>query len=984
MDTLFQQIDTCPDLYAIRQLVFVNSAAYAYTEIRVDQHTALFGRNNLGKTSMLNALKLFLLPEENFKKCERKFGFCSRSGDFYSAQESFKYYFPDQNSFILLEAENLYGPFCILLHQGRKEFSYARKVVPCAYEEIRHLFWDFAADCNEGLGAPLATLSLASIQPKLSQFGGESLHDSKTIRQRLFSYHPMSREEGRYCLLPLKQGGTDQELAAWKQLIHLAFDIGANDSRTLPDALATIIEGEKQSKSDELSVDLNQILHDYEQLRAERDELQRISNAREDWERFDTCYRQYEAQSREVGQFYVDLKAVLTAEQSKIDPLIEKAVQTHEAAQEVWNRAKSGFRNSSDRVMHLEGSQAEREQQLKQSETAVKRISDIQRAYPGLDPDELLAELQQQAKRKAAFIEKLQDEGQRQARMEQLNQSLIRDRKRRDRINAQLEHVKPTVLDQLDPQAATVLYNLAPALAEVTPVLDQSSREVMQQFTGLFELADDAWVLCGEPVPNVTVSTYNPEAVREQLEQQLIKLKDDIQEQESEFNALRASTRFTQAEQRERLKAEQVELSILETNITLVKASDTHFQQFKKAQASLAELQQQIAEARHDKERYKNQYDEALGQEQQAGVSLGALKVQKQTVSEQLGRLELLSNSHGVLQGWASHLEPMTRTLPEDALAVLEGQCIEMGELQQELMEALRTLLSQQLLENDGSESYRVSFEMAHVKALRQEFERLFSTLEGQQMDYGNRVHAHNKHTSIQMEELHDAGQQIRGFIAEINREFGAYSVSNLEEVQFACDLHPRFQLLLSDLDKINLFGEELHDERLYQRLNDFCDEFFRDSGRYGRVLQMHQLIDKVRYRFRLSGQELFTENAQSNGTTSMVNSLLLSILLKRLLAQDAKICLPLVMDEMASIDQQNLQTAVEIAEQHGFVLFGASPDMSAEIVQAVRHYIYLGMFKATEKAYSEHRRVVYHGACESLRPLAKISATAEFVEADA
>jgi predicted ATP-dependent endonuclease of OLD family len=87
MDTLFQQIDTCPDLYAIRQLVFVNSAAYAYTEIRVDQHTALFGRNNLGKTSMLNALKLFLLPEENFKKCDRKFGFRSRSGDFYSAQE---------------------------------------------------------------------------------------------------------------------------------------------------------------------------------------------------------------------------------------------------------------------------------------------------------------------------------------------------------------------------------------------------------------------------------------------------------------------------------------------------------------------------------------------------------------------------------------------------------------------------------------------------------------------------------------------------------------------------------------------------------------------------------------------------------------------------------------------------------------------------------------------------------------------------------
>jgi len=63
------------DQFIIRQLIFVNSAAYAYTEIRVDQHTALFGRNNLGKTSMLNALKLFLLPEENFNGCKKKFGF---------------------------------------------------------------------------------------------------------------------------------------------------------------------------------------------------------------------------------------------------------------------------------------------------------------------------------------------------------------------------------------------------------------------------------------------------------------------------------------------------------------------------------------------------------------------------------------------------------------------------------------------------------------------------------------------------------------------------------------------------------------------------------------------------------------------------------------------------------------------------------------------------------------------------------------------
>jgi len=971
MDTLFQQLTTTgADRYLIRQLVFVNSAAYAYTEIRVDQHTALFGRNNLGKTSMLNALKLFLLPEDNFRKCQSKFGFCSRSGDFYSAQESFNYYFPAQNSFILLEAENLYGPFCILLHQGSREFSYARMLVPCDYDQIRHLFWDVAADCNQGLGAPLEELSIASIQQAFQSLGGEALHDRRTIRERLFSPHPLSREEGRYCLLPLKQGGTERELAAWKQLIHLAFDIGANDSRTLPDALATIIEGEKQRKADELSVDLDQILQEYQALRQERDELQRISNAREDWDRFDNGFHRYLIRSREVGQFHVDLKAAVTLEVSRIEPQIEAAIRSHEAAREACRQASVEASEASDRLKRLEGKLDACKQQLNRHEQAVKRIHEILRAYPEQEPEGVLAELNRQATHKAELIQALENEKERQKRMEQLNQQLIQARHSRERLSHQLEHNSPSVLDQLDRQSATVLANLAPALARSTVNLEPQAREVMQRFAGLFEVADESLLLCGEPLPELKVLPYNPEAIRQQQEQRLADLKREITEQESELNELRASCSLSRQALSDKLDELNRELGALRSAITLLQAKETHVQQLQDAQASLAELEQQLEQARQDEKRCKAHYSETEEQEQKARRRRDGLQEQKLELSKKQERLEGLESSHGVLRGWASRLEPEKRALSDDALETLKQQCQALEALREEVMEALRRLLQLQLLEGDGSDAYLVSFDMQKIKALHQAHKRLFDTLEGKLVDYDHRVLAHNKATSIRMDTLREAGKQIHGFIAEINREFGAYSVSNLAEVQLACDLHPRFQLLLDDLARINLHGEALHDERLYQRLNDFCDEFFREGNRHGRVLQMHQLIEKVRYRFRLAGQEHFTENAQSNGTTSMVNSLLLSILLKRLLAQDAQICLPLVMDEMASIDQQNLKTAVAVAEKHGFVLFGASPDMSAEIVQAVNHYIHLGMFMATEKAYSRERRVVHHGGCEALRAL--------------
>src|SRR5213080_1639148 len=129
------------EAFKMKQIVLVNSGAYCYTKVRIDQHTALLGDNNKGKTSMLNALKFFLLPEENLHDCERKFGFKSTKGH-YSREATFGFYFPERNSFMVLEAENPHGPFCIILNMGTKQYSYERTAVPVPYSEIEHLFWN--------------------------------------------------------------------------------------------------------------------------------------------------------------------------------------------------------------------------------------------------------------------------------------------------------------------------------------------------------------------------------------------------------------------------------------------------------------------------------------------------------------------------------------------------------------------------------------------------------------------------------------------------------------------------------------------------------------------------------------------------------------------------------------------------------------------------------------------------------------------------
>ncbi|WP_237156026.1 hypothetical protein [Photobacterium phosphoreum] len=53
-------------LISISRFVAVDSAGVAITEIDLRDGGILIGGGNIGKTSLLNAIRLFLLPEENF------------------------------------------------------------------------------------------------------------------------------------------------------------------------------------------------------------------------------------------------------------------------------------------------------------------------------------------------------------------------------------------------------------------------------------------------------------------------------------------------------------------------------------------------------------------------------------------------------------------------------------------------------------------------------------------------------------------------------------------------------------------------------------------------------------------------------------------------------------------------------------------------------------------------------------------------------
>ena len=312
MQSLF---DGFAERFVLKKLVFVNSAGHCFTEIGIDRHLAVFGQNNKGKTSILNALKLFLLPEENLKDCKNKFAFRDSKGGFYSGDESNRHYFPDDFSFIILEAENRHGAFCQILYRNKIERGYGRVLLPQAFDALRHLFWNTESSLNGGLGEKAADASLKTVLDTLKRLGGETLSDKKDIRQKLFYEGEYNPAEGRFCMLPFAGGGSEREIKAFRSLFQLAYDIGANEKRTLPDAAAAVLEGEKQRANERLDSDLQDILSEEQKLSDEREYLTLCANQQGRWNSLFQLHQGTQRQAVSAAQAYLDFTTALAQAQ---------------------------------------------------------------------------------------------------------------------------------------------------------------------------------------------------------------------------------------------------------------------------------------------------------------------------------------------------------------------------------------------------------------------------------------------------------------------------------------------------------------------------------------------------------------------------------------------------------------------------------------------------------------------------------------------
>ena len=319
--------------FEIKRMVLVDSAGFCYVELPVDEHAILLADGNIGKSSILNSLRLFLLPENNFKNSKNKFAFSTPKNDgFYDNEESYNHYFPSKYSFLILEVSHQHAGtvynHCQILHPSTGYLSYSRIFTPLAFDDIRHLFWQLDGD-EDGIGYRADSLSSSEVFKQLKAITKDtvSIKDTTKLKELLYANEQLVPQNMRYSVFPLAECD-DARIESLRTLVLLLFEMNSS-SGGVAKAVANIIEADKKFTSDILDFNIDQFLAKHDELKNQELELTKIANLEVKYQSLQENFQQYsrfQMADKDFAGFYTTLNKQLSEDKTNLQQAAEIVV----------------------------------------------------------------------------------------------------------------------------------------------------------------------------------------------------------------------------------------------------------------------------------------------------------------------------------------------------------------------------------------------------------------------------------------------------------------------------------------------------------------------------------------------------------------------------------------------------------------------------------------------------------------------------------
>lgn len=945
-------------LISISRLVTVDSAGVAIAEIDLREGGILIGGGNIGKTSILNAIRLFLLPEENFKDSAKKFGFADKEGKFFSNDESFEHYFPSNSSFLILECDNYLGgclPHCQILYRGSADkLDYRRMFTSLRYEQIRHLFWDASAG-KDGIGGRVQELTPTKVQRFLKREDKyfKTLMRKSAIKEVIYANQLLDIDAMRFCLFPLSSTA-DADVEAFRALVRLLFDMKTG-SDTVRLAVANIIESQKKERKDELNFDIDAFIDHNDVLASREQLLKKIENLRPEFESLSSCHQDLiknKSAESELMTFTAIIQNCIDNDRSVLD----SEQRRFKSMEDNVNAVAKTCTEIEDKQKRLEG---ESETLLRQQKKLNETVQETQLVVNQYDKAETLEMIitghKEHLADKNRELELKLDAEKRQAELQDLYQTTAELETMASRHQESLSKQEFKLFNQLTVPVWMKLAAINLEVAEANPGRELTSKElhVIEAFTELVKRDEFGYELLGVKLDVISVDSRQSDQIR------LNKVLSSLEVNRKRIAEVRAIDKENHFEKIKGITSLKAEIKCTLNEIELLQTYTANTTQ-------LNILDQELKQVESQKQQLKSQLEEkneALEQERKA------LNMQNITVANLKSELDKLAglqvSAKAQIEAYDLSIINLS-SLPGCALDINEANLQKLIENVQSkrkaiviIEEKVRDFVRNQVIEHDEQlmsspvESELLEHAFRQLELRYQGLDEEFDILRKNFVELKLSVH------SI-INEMKNNREMVHQFERSINRTFDGVVINDLSKIEAKIKVEARFSDLVSEIEHLDAHSDQKASEQFIDRLKSFSRKFFPDGK--AALLTMEQIVSGITYRVKKQGQSGWESKSQSTSTIMLINLKLVEILLGLLRNSACTTHFPLIIDEGASVDSSQFDWLLPNMKQAGFRVLSASTNSaSSEIIFKFGQHFRLDAMR-TATPYHSARTIAFTG----------------------
>lgn len=863
------------------RLIMLHAGRYDYAEVEIDAPLHLVGPNNVGKTSIIAALQFLYLDEQRQMHFAR------------SLEETRRYYFPDPNSYILFECRTPAG-FQVLGVHGLgplKGYDFERFVYSGRFEKQDFLDDERrilpADEIKKGLGLK----GFMRLEPRHLRAALTGLGESRGVDLGL---------------VPLKNRGSYNRFrTVFRNLLRL--------SHLRQDELKTLILEINASDFQQTEIDLERRYSDnYRRVKMDALELAELRDLEpeirllieQDGER-QLLRSRLPVIWEQLGIRFSQKEEELQASRGRIAQEIERIGQEEDEVSKRIGERRSQIKETVARLGVLEENLRELSRDQEKFREFVPEWVEKQRENLEKEIEKLGMRLRfaadESAQRVEQRLEKERSELLRHKRLledvEFVAYAWLRQKFRHDELSRMFKILNPHLLGLKTGENGDIIIKDEEKLA----------RELEQLLGNITprKFSSDG---CDVLLENLSLPDLAAYGDVDEIRERISELERSVRHLEEILEAARDAEKLRKQITRKRKERDDITRLLLEYENyrTKLEKSETWKQE-------LDELARRDARLNRELEEDEKRLSQLAVARQDAGIRAQAVETEIRRLKESMSEVTAMPPAPEWERGEIADLPEAL----EDLMQIYRKEF----EREQELSRAVSRGLA--LIEKRTYGKYPADNERAVLDRLLEELEAL---------DERERA-VRELWTSIAVglrsafKGLDQDLETLKSRVDQMNRALKKVSVSNLARLRLQVAERPEWTKRIREIarsEEMPLFSDPVNTSSALEQLGELLSQHPR--------VELSDLFD-LHFEVHGSGGEVRSyhhlENIESHGTTITIKVLINLILLRGLLGQKSA-RIPFYLDEVSSLDHNNLSAIVKQAGSLGFIPILASPEAMA------------------------------------------------------